>query len=49
MTNAIVAGRHSDPDGAVLANGFTREFDRLWRHRWTLDEITSAGVIARPD
>lgn len=45
--NAIVAGRHSDPDGAVLANWFTREFDRLWRHRWTLDEATSAGVISR--
>lgn len=43
--NAIVAGRHSEPDGMVLATWFSREFDRLWRHRSTLDEATSAGVL----
>jgi hypothetical protein len=43
--NAVVAGRCEQPDGAVLANWFAREFDRLWTHRSTLDEIISAGII----
>jgi hypothetical protein len=43
--NAIVAGRRSEPDGAVLAAWFSREFDRLWWHRSTLDETTSKGVL----
>jgi hypothetical protein len=43
--NAVVAGRHDEPDGAVLATWFSREFDRLWWHRSTLDEATSAGVL----
>jgi hypothetical protein len=43
--NAIVAGRYAEPDGAVLANWFSREFERLWTHRSTLDEIISAGII----
>jgi hypothetical protein len=47
--NAIVAGRYAEADGAVLANWFSREFERLWTHRSTLDEITSAGVIRRSD
>lgn len=47
--NAIVAGRHDDSDGAVLASWFTREFERLWTHRSTLDETTSAGILAVPD
>jgi hypothetical protein len=43
--NAVVAGRQDEPDGAALAIWFSREFDRLWRHRSTLDEATSAGVL----
>lgn len=43
--NAIVAGRRNEPDGDVLASWFSREFDRLWRHRSTLDESTSIGVV----
>lgn len=43
--NAIVAGRHLESDGAVLASWFSREFERLWTHRSTLDETTSAGII----
>jgi hypothetical protein len=43
--NAVVAGRYDQPDGAVLANWFAREFDRLWTHRSTLDETISAGII----
>lgn len=43
--NAIVAGRYAEPDGAVLANWFSREFGRLWTHRTTLDETISAGII----
>ena len=47
--NAIVAGRHGDSDGAVLATWFSREFERLWTHRSTLDEATSAGILAVPE
>jgi hypothetical protein len=43
--NAVVAGRRDEPDGAALATWFSREFDRLWRHRSTLDEATSMGVL----
>jgi hypothetical protein len=43
--NAIVAGRYSEPDGAALGVWFSREFERLWTHRSTLDEATSAGII----
>jgi hypothetical protein len=43
--NAIVAGRYSEPDGAALGLWFSREFERLWTHRSTLDEATSAGII----
>jgi len=43
--NAIVAGRYSDSHGAALATWFSREFERLWTHRSTLDEATSAGMI----
>jgi hypothetical protein len=43
--NAIVAGRYAEPDGAVLANWFSREFERLWTHRSTFDETVSAGLI----
>ena len=43
--NAIVAGRGSDSDGAVLSSWFSREFERLWAHRSTLDETTSSGIV----
>jgi hypothetical protein len=43
--NAVVAGRHTETDGAVLATWFSREFDRLWTHRSTLDEATSARIL----
>jgi hypothetical protein len=43
--NAVVTGRFDQPDGAVLASWFTREFERLWTHRSTLDETISAGII----
>ena len=43
--NAIVVGRRDEPHGEVLASWFSREFDRLWRHRSTLDEATSIGVL----
>jgi hypothetical protein len=46
--NAIVAGRNSEADGAVLGTWFSREFERLWTHRSTLDENTSAGIIRLP-
>ena len=47
--NAIVAGRYGEADGAVLANWFAREFERLWTHRSTLDELISAGIIGSSD
>ena len=43
--NAIVAGRYSDSDGAALGTWFSREFERLWAHRSTLDEATSSGMV----
>jgi hypothetical protein len=43
--NAIVAGWRDEPDGAVLSTWFSREFDRLWRHRQTLDEAASVGQL----
>lgn len=43
--NAVVMGRNSEADGAILANWFSREFQRLWNHRSTLDEETSARII----
>ncbi len=43
--NAIVAGWCDEPDGAVLSTWFSREFDRLWRHRQTLDEAASVGRL----
>jgi hypothetical protein len=43
--NAIIAGRHSEIDGSVLGVWFSREFERLWGHRSTLDEDTSVRVI----
>lgn len=46
--NAIVAGRNNEADGAVLGTWFSREFERLWTHRSTLDENTSAGIIGLP-
>ena len=30
--NAVVMGHSSEADGAVLANWFSREFQRLWNH-----------------
>lgn len=47
--NAIVVGRSAEDDGAVLSTWFSREFDRLWLHRATLDEATSAGILGMPD
>jgi len=47
--NAIVVGRHAESDGAVLATWFSREFERLWTHRSTMDETTSADIIGAPD
>ena len=47
--NAVVAGRSTEPDGALLSTWFAREFDRLWTHRSTLDEATSAGLLSLPD
>jgi hypothetical protein len=47
--NAIVMGRYPESDGAVLATWFSREFERLWTHRSTLDETTSAGIIRLSD
>lgn len=47
--NAVIVGRNSEADGEVLASWFSREFERLWRHRSTLDESTSAGIIGVPD
>lgn len=43
--NAIIAGRYSEIDGGVLGVWFSREFERLWAHRSTLDEDTSVRVI----
>jgi hypothetical protein len=47
--NAVIAGRNSNADGLVLASWFAREFQRLWRHRSTLDETTSARILGRQD
>jgi hypothetical protein len=47
--NAVVAGRSTEPDGALLSTWFAREFERLWTHRSTLDEVTSAGLLSLPD
>lgn len=47
--NAVVMGRSGEADGTVLANWFSREFQRLWNHRSTLDEITSARIIRIQD
>jgi hypothetical protein len=47
--NALVVGRKSNDHGAVLATWFSREFERLWTHRSTLDDITSASIIHPPD
>jgi hypothetical protein len=47
--NAMVGGRYSDLDGGVLGTWFSREFERLWNHRSTLDEGTSAGIIRAAD
>jgi hypothetical protein len=43
--NAVVAGWQSGMDGGILETWFSREFERLWEHRSTLDEATSAGII----
>lgn len=43
--NAVIAGRCSESDGSTLGTWFSREFERLWEHRSTLDEETSAGII----
>ncbi len=47
--NAVVTGRCDETDGAVLGTWFSREFERLWAHRSTLDENTSSGIIRMPD
>jgi hypothetical protein len=47
--NAIIVGRKSNDHGAVLATWFSREFERLWTHRSTLDEATSASIIRPPE
>jgi hypothetical protein len=47
--NAVVAARRDEPDGAVLASWFSREFERLWTHRSTLDEATSVSLVRSPD
>jgi hypothetical protein len=46
--NAIVVGRYSEADGSVMGTWFSREFERLWTHRSTLDEATSAAIIQMP-
>ncbi|HKB38434.1 MAG TPA: hypothetical protein VKD72_18470 [Gemmataceae bacterium] len=47
--NAIVAGRITQPHGAVLSTWFEREFERLWTHRSTMDETTTARILDLPD
>jgi hypothetical protein len=47
--NAVIAGRDSNADGLALSRWFSREFERLWRHRSTLDETTSARILGRQD
>jgi hypothetical protein len=47
--NAIVAGRYGEEDGGVLGTWFSREFERLWRHRSTLDDDISAGIIRKAE
>jgi hypothetical protein len=44
--NAVVMGRSNDAEGAVLTNWFSREFQRLWNHRSTLDETTSVRILS---
>jgi hypothetical protein len=41
--NAIIVGRRNSADGAVLATWFTREFERLWRHRSTFVARLAGG------
>jgi hypothetical protein len=43
--NAVVTGRNTEVDGTALAVWFSREFDRLWGHRSTLDEAASAEIL----
>ncbi len=47
--NAVILGRTDETDGAVLASWFSREFERLWTHRSTLDETTSASILGLPE
>jgi hypothetical protein len=47
--NAIIVGRENNSDGAILASWFTREFERLWWHRSTLDETTTTRILSSPD
>jgi hypothetical protein len=47
--NAVILGRTSETDGIILTSWFSREFERLWRHRSTLDEITSSRILGLPD
>src|SRR5215475_15527124 len=42
--NAVVVGDNDEAGGAVLASWFSREFERLWHHRSTFDETTSARI-----
>lgn len=47
--NAVIMGHGNEPDGAVLSDWFSREFQRLWTHRSTLDETTSTRILGMPD
>lgn len=46
--NAVVVGRENNSDGAILASWFSREYERLWRHRSTLDEATTSRILSAP-
>lgn len=46
--NAVIVGREHSSDGTIRASWFSREFERLWRHRSTLDEATTSRILSAP-
>ena len=47
--NVLIVSRTSDRNGAVLSRWFSREFERLWSHRATHDELVSARILGRQE
>ncbi len=43
--NAVVMGLTGEPGATVLSGWFSREFQRLWDHRSTLGETSSARML----